>query len=176
MRLKPWRSSQYIYFSKQNHLHSPIKCCQITLVPDNPVFFPVPSFIYASFALLLWFMGATVQVFTVKTPYFNSFNLCVQLAGWRPCSTAAFSAGKPNASHPIGFITCQQKEKPQCYATFWNGSSNTQRPPNNEWCLAFQHLLCLNWTSSKPANYGQLCFKRWLWSALVFYNEMLEGI
>lgn len=115
---KPWKSSWEIKFMKLNHLHSSAKRQQITLVLS------ILSFFYTVFVLFSLFMGSTGEVFILLL--FITNYLSVQLAGWRPCSTAAFSAGKPNASHPIGFITCQQKWKTQSYVTFWNDISNTQ--------------------------------------------------
>lgn len=116
------------------------------------------------FLLLLYWFCSVLLVYGGHSTGIHSGNvillkfiknyLCVQLAGWNPCSTAAFSAGKPNASHPIGFITCKQKGNTQSYITFWNGINNTHRPLNNEQCFAFQHFLCLNWTSSKHAHYS----------------------
>lgn len=95
-----------------------------------------PASFCTGFLLLLHWFCSVLLVYRHHSTGIHSGNvillkfiinyLCVQLAGWSPCSTAAFSAGKPNASHPIGFITCQQK-----------GNTQSHRPPNNvQWCCS----------------------------------------
>lgn len=134
MRWKSWKLSWYICFLKLNHLRSPTKHWKITL------------FLYclssiSTLALLCFVVfggGHSTGIHSgnaILLKFVKNY-LCVQLAGWSPCSTAAFSAGKPNASHPIGFITCQQKGKTQSYIIFWNGINNTHRPLNNNRCFA----------------------------------------
>lgn len=106
---------------------------------NNPLSVLSFFYFYTGFALFCCFWGGHSTGIhsgnAILLKFIKNY-LCVQLAGWSPCSTAAFSAGKPNASHPIGFITCQEKGKTQAYIIFWNGINNTHRPLNNNRCFA----------------------------------------